>query len=128
TLGIADYGTLVSLLGQAFDGTAQPGSTLPILYDALGVETSVPRVKARLYRGKEPSTQKPADVAIQARTYQQALTTSFCQPDGVGVLLTRVQDERSLAGSQSGEFYADGSPKPSLYAVRDASSAVRRGV
>ena len=29
TIGLADYGKLVSLLGQAFDGTAQPGSALP---------------------------------------------------------------------------------------------------
>jgi hypothetical protein len=30
-IGIADYGKLVGLLGEAFDGTAQRGSTLPIL-------------------------------------------------------------------------------------------------
>src|SRR6266571_3577999 len=33
SIGVGDYGKLVALLGQAFDGTAQPGSSLPILYD-----------------------------------------------------------------------------------------------
>ena len=33
---------LVTLLGQAFDGTAQPGSTLQILYDEYGVESQDP--------------------------------------------------------------------------------------
>ena len=32
SIGIGDYDKLVSLLAQAFDGTAQPGSALPILY------------------------------------------------------------------------------------------------
>src|SRR5712691_898980 len=38
TVSIADYDKLVYLLGQAFDGTPQPGSALPILYDEFGVE------------------------------------------------------------------------------------------
>src|SRR5207249_3290287 len=38
-IGIADYDKLVGLLAQAFDGTAQRGSTLPILYDEFGVES-----------------------------------------------------------------------------------------
>jgi hypothetical protein len=37
SIGLADYGKLVSLLATAFDGTAQPGSTLPILYDEFGI-------------------------------------------------------------------------------------------
>ena len=54
TIGIADYGKLVSLLAEAFDGTAQPGSTLPLLYDEFGVESVVPEAKAPLYTGTEP--------------------------------------------------------------------------
>ena len=42
TIAIADYDKLVKLLGQAFDGTAQPGSTLPIVYGEFGVETVIP--------------------------------------------------------------------------------------
>ena len=46
TIAIADYAKLVALLGKAFDGTAQPGSTLPIVYGEFGVETD-PGAKAR---------------------------------------------------------------------------------
>src|SRR5919106_6076672 len=36
TIAIADYDKLVTLLGRAFDGTAQKGSNLPILYAEFG--------------------------------------------------------------------------------------------
>ena len=42
SIGLADYPKLVALLGTAFDGTAQHGSSLPILYDEFGIETTVP--------------------------------------------------------------------------------------
>jgi hypothetical protein len=48
TITINDYTKLVSLLGQAFDGTAQPGSSLPIVYDEFGVQTPVPAAKLSL--------------------------------------------------------------------------------
>ena len=42
TIALADYAKLVALLGTAFDGTAQPGSTLPIVYGEFGVEIADP--------------------------------------------------------------------------------------
>ena len=48
-IAIADYGKLTSLLGRAFDGTAQRGSTLPILYDEFGVQTRATDGKRALY-------------------------------------------------------------------------------
>ena len=42
TITIADYPKLVALLGEAFDGTAQPGQRLPIYYTEFGVQTRVP--------------------------------------------------------------------------------------
>src|SRR6185295_15418522 len=51
TITIADYPKLVSLLGQAFDGTAQKGSTLPIVYDEFGVESTIAPEKSQLYTG-----------------------------------------------------------------------------
>src|SRR5207249_813271 len=56
TISVPDYGKLVSLLGQAFDGSGQAGSTLPIYYGEFGVETVIPPGKASLYTGTEPST------------------------------------------------------------------------
>ena len=51
SIGLADYGKLVALLGQAFDGTAQPGSSLPILYDEFGIESAVPAGQAKPVHG-----------------------------------------------------------------------------
>jgi hypothetical protein len=127
-IGLADYSKLVGLLGAAFDGTAQKGSTLPILYDEFGIETQIPADKAPLYTGTEPATTKPVDEAVQAEMYLQSLQLTFCQPTVMGLLLFHVQDEPALSAWQSGEFYVDGSPKTSLYPVRSAAYGVRRGI
>ena len=128
SIGLADYGKLVDLLGAAFDGTAQRGSTIPILYDEFGIETQIPAAKAPLYVGTEPATTKPVTDATQAQFYLQAMQMTFCQPTVLGLLLFHVQDEPDMAAWQSGEFYVDGTPKPSLGAVRLGALSVRRGV
>jgi hypothetical protein len=120
SIGLVDYPKLVRLLGAAFDGTAQHGSTLPILYDEFGVETSIPAPKAGVYTGTEPPATHPVDELTQARFYTEALRIVSCQKHVVGLLLFHVQDEPALSGWQSGEFYADGSPKASLPLVRAA--------
>ena len=128
SIGLADYDKLVGLLGAAFDGTAQHGSGLPILYDEFGIETQIPAAKASLYTGTEPKTTKPVDDATQAQYYAQAMQMTFCQPTVLGLLLFHVQDEKPRLGWQSGEYYVDGTPKPSLAAVHDAAGTVHRGV
>jgi hypothetical protein len=128
SIGIADYPKLVSLLGTAVDGSAQHGSTLPILYDEFGIETQLPDTKSALYTGVEPATTKPVDEATQAAMYTQAMQMTFCQPNVLGLLLFHVQDEPTLPAWQSGLFYADGVAKSSLPAVRSAAGAVHRGV
>ncbi len=120
SIGIADYEKLVALLGQAFDGTAQPGSTLPILYGEYGVETQIPAAKESLYTGTEPATIKPVSEATQATYYQQALALGFCQPNVAGILIFHAFDERAHAAWQSGVYYADGTPKTSMAPVRQA--------
>ena len=45
----------------------------------------------------------------------------------IGILLFHSQDEAALASWQSGVYYADGTPKTSLYAVRDALARARGG-
>ena len=127
-IGIADYQKLVTLLGQAFDGTAQPGSTLPILYAEYGIETQIPPAKASLYTGTEPATIKPVPEATQATYYGQAITMSFCQPNVMGILIFHTIDESALDRFQSGLYYTDGTPKSSLAAVHDAARASRGGV
>jgi hypothetical protein len=128
SIGLADYTKLVALLGAAFDGTAQHGSSLPILYDEFGIETAPPLDKAALYTGTEPATTKPVDEATQAQYYLEAMQMTFCQPTVMGLFLFHVQDEPAFSAWQSGLFYVDGAPKSSLEAVRGDAFGVRRGI
>jgi hypothetical protein len=121
-IGLADYDKLVALLVAAF------GSSLPILYDEFGIETQIPPAKAPLYTGTEPATTKPVSEDVQARLYEQAMGMVFCQKTVIGLLLFHVTDEKELSAWQSGVYYADGTPKTSLAAVRGSASAVHRGV
>ena len=128
TIALADYTKLVGLLAEAFDGTAQPGSTLPIYYDEFGVESQIPPAKLHLYTGTEPATTKPVPEPTQAAYYRQALELAFCQPNVRGLFLFHASDEVPLAAWQSGVYYADDTPKTSLVGVRAAIDASRRGV
>jgi hypothetical protein len=127
SIGLADYGKLVALLGEAFDGTAQPGSALPILYDEFGIESVIPQGKKALYTGTEPTTTKPVDERRQAAAYDLGLRFAFCQPTVAGVLLFHSHDEKALLSWQSGVYYADGTPKASLSAVKDSLDRARGG-
>jgi hypothetical protein len=118
SIGLADYGKLVRLLGKAFDGTGQAGSKLPIVYGEYGAETAVPAAKASLYTGHEVVT--PVDPQVQARYYAEAVRLAACSPTVRMLLFFHVTDETRLEGLQSGLRYADGSPKPSVGAVRQA--------
>jgi hypothetical protein len=120
SIGVADYEKLVGLLGEAFDGTAQPGSTLPILYGEYGVETQIPAAKADLYTGAEPATTRPVSEETQALYYRQALALAFCQPTVAGMLLFLSRDERARPTWQSGIHYVDGTPKSSKERVTAA--------
>ena len=120
SIGVADYDKLVVLLGEAFDGTAQRGSTLPILYGEYGVESEIPASKAGLYTGTEPATTKPVSEETQATYYRQALSLAFCQPNVMGMLVFLSRDERGRANWQSGVHYVDGTPKSSKPRVTEA--------
>lgn len=128
SVAIADYPKLVALLGQAFDGTAQLGSTIPIYYDEFGVQTVIPRTKASLYTGTEPTLTHAVDDATQAEYYRQAVQLAFCEPTVRGLFLFHSLDETDLHAWQSGLYYPDGTPKASLPATRLAIQEARRGV
>jgi hypothetical protein len=127
TIALADYAKLVALLGQAFDGTPQLGSTLPIVYDEFGVETTV-APKASLYTGTEPPTIHPVDPTVQGQYYAQAIQLAFCQPNVQAMFLFHTVDETALSAWQSGVYYADGTPKVSLGPTKEAIGEARRGV
>jgi hypothetical protein len=127
TIALADYGKLTAALA-AFDGTAQPGSTLPIVYGEFGVESQIPPGKASLYTGNEPATTKPVDEATQATYYHDALALAFCQPNAKAFFVFHAFDEPALLGWQSGLYYRDETPKTSLPAVKAAIRDVTGGV
>src|ERR687887_2583491 len=126
TITIADYPKLVSLLGQAFDGTAQRGSDLPLVYDEFGVQSTVPPEKASLYTGAEAATVHPVDEGTQASFYAQAFQLAFCQPNVRTFLVFSLIDEQPMLGWQSGVYYVDETPKTSLALVKAAANRVRR--
>jgi hypothetical protein len=124
-IGIGEYDRLLELLTEAFDGTAQPGSELPIVYDEYGVEARIPLRKLGAYRGREPKTTKPVDELTQGRYYESALRFAACQRTVEGMLLFHVSDEPDLDRWQSGIFYADDTPKASFRMVRDTLKELR---
>ena len=119
-LGLIDQDVLVRLLGKAFDGTAQIGKGMPLLYDEFGIESAIPADKRGLYGGVEPATTRPVPEATQAAAYRRAIHLAYCQSNVAGMLLFHTHDESRRPGWQSGLVYADGSPKTSLEPVRRA--------
>ncbi len=127
TISFADYPKLVALLGKAFDGTAQAGSSLPIVYDEFGVESVIPAKKAADYQGVEPVSTRPVSEDVQGVYYAEALALAQCQPTVTGILLFHVSDENQLDRWQSGLYYADDTPKSSLPVVERAIQSLRAG-
>ena len=81
-----------------------------------------------MYTGTEIESVRPVDNATQAKYYREALAMAFCQPNVTTFLFFHTVDESNLDRWQSGMYYADGTPKPSLTAVEDAARDSRGGV
>ena len=127
TITLGDYDRLVTLLGEAFDGTEQEGEDLPILYTEFGVESLIPEEKRDLYEGQEFASVKPVDEQTQADHYRQAIQLAYCQDTVIGILLFHVFDEIDLRGWQSGIRYVDDTPKASYEPVKQAAEDARAG-
>jgi hypothetical protein len=128
SITIADYDKLVHVLGDAFDGTKQVGSAIPIVYDEYGIESTIPRKKAGKYTGAEPASTKPVPPAVQGQRYKQAIQLAFCQPTVKAMFLFHAFDEPGRRQWQSGVYYVDHTPKPSLKIVRKAFQEAKRGI
>jgi hypothetical protein len=124
---LADYPKLVTLLDEAFRGTPQRGRTLPILYTEFGVQTTVPRSKLARYQAANAPEAVHVSPDLQAAYYRKALALSYCQPTVKGLFIFHTFDELSLDGWQSGLYYADHTPKPSLDPFRRAVADLRAG-
>jgi hypothetical protein len=123
TISLADYPKLVSLLGEAFDGTAQRGSDVPILYTEFGVQTIIPPEKRSAYTNLDsPVAGDAVSEETQARYYREAFDIACGQPTVEGMYVFHVWDEPDLLGWQSGLYYADQTPKTSRDALRDLPS------
>jgi hypothetical protein len=128
TIGLADYTKLVETLKSAFGGTAQPGATLPIVYDEFGVQSAIPSAKKTIYTNLGTKVARDAvSETTQADYYRQALTMAYCQPNVVGMLLFHVSDESNANAWQSGLFYADDTPKASMKSVRATVESAENG-
>jgi hypothetical protein len=125
SIGLADYDKLVALLGSAFDGTPQPGSSLPIVYGEYGLQTAVPHQKLRQYTGTEQATTKPIDEQAQATRYADAIAIAACHRTVRMLLFFHVSDEPQLERLQTGVFYADDTPKSSLHTIARAALAAQ---
>ena len=103
TIALADYDKLVELLGEAFDGTAQEGGDLPILYTEFGVQTEIPEEKRDAYTNLEsPVANDAVPESTQQEYYRQAFEL-VCDQDNVeGLYIFHVWDEPDLLGWQSG--------------------------
>jgi hypothetical protein len=125
---LADYPKLVTLLDEAFRGTHQRGRTLPIIYTEFGVQTVVPDQKMSAYQtGTTPNAEEGVSAATQAAYYRKALELAYCQPTVRGLFIFHTFDESNLNGWQSGLYYADGTPKPSVRGFRRAVGDLRGG-
>ena len=128
SLGFGDYDKLVSLLGEAFDGTAQAGSKLPIAYTEFGVQSIIPPSAQAPYTNLQSPLGKDAvPEATQADYYKQAFELAACQPTVIAVYIFHLFDEADLNRWQSGPYYADTKAKTSLDAIADAAKKARKG-
>jgi hypothetical protein len=128
TVTIADYPKLVALLDEAFHGTAQAGERLPIYYTEFGVQTRVPPQKRGFYVDLDsPARRDAVPFQVQAAYYRRALELAYCQPTVRGLFVFHTFDEPGLGGWQSGLYFADRTPKPSLSAFKRAVADLRNG-
>jgi hypothetical protein len=128
SLGMGDYDKLVDLLGEAFDGTEQPGSKVPIAYTEYGVQSQIPESAQEPYTNlQSPLGRDAVSEETQAEYYRQAFELASCQPTVIAVYIFHLFDEADLNRWQSGPYYADTKPKTSLPAIRDAAIEARNG-
>src|SRR5262245_11316245 len=128
SLGFGDYDKLVGLLGEAFDGTAQEGSRLPIAYTEFGVQSIIPESELGSYTNVDsPLGNDAVPEQTQAEYYKQSLELAACQPNVIAVYFFQLFDEADLNRWQSGPYYMDTKPKSSLDAIASAAKKARDG-
>ena len=101
---------------------------LPVYYTEFGVQTAVPAAKRRFYADLDsPERTDSVSFGTQAAYYRRALELAYCQPTVRGLFVFHTFDEPGLGGWQSGLYFADRTPKPSLPAFKRAVADLRNG-
>src|SRR5204863_340075 len=100
----------LDLLARTYDALKAVSSHIQVIGGALA-----PRGSDR------PGTMR----GTQAKYYREALELAACQPTVKALFVFHTFDETDLAGWQSGLYYADQKPKPSLPAFRAAAADAR---
>jgi hypothetical protein len=138
-VSLGDYSTLMTVLGSAFGGTAQPipgqGSTR-IWYLGQGYQTR-PDPGTTGFTGSENDPAPLPSWSAQEATDQRsgpgldqpgqladAVRVAYCQPAVGAYFNFHLYDERDLAGWQSGVFWPDGRPKAAYQALRRVADEV----
>ena len=97
SIGLADYPKLVSLLGAAFDGTAQRGSDAADPLRRVRDRDADPAGQGAAllrHRAGDDEAGRRGDAGGDAT---QAMQMTFCQPTVLGLMLFHVQDEPALS-------------------------------
>lgn len=144
-ISLGDLGRLLSVLQEAFGGTAQPlpQGGLPIWYLETGYQTLIPASKSSSYYGfedwpgalpdlvsPEPPAVQPPDSSPapdQATQLTDELRMTYCQPYVAADFNFMLEDEPVLGGWQSGLLWADGTRKASYDPFKAAVAQVNAG-
>jgi hypothetical protein len=127
---VSNLGRIYQAFYDGFAGTPQrtigqqAGGGLPVSLNETGVQTDSTGKAG--YVGTEVSATSAGGVVgafateeFQAGWYLQMLNLVACDPNVAAVNIFHLVDEESLAGWQSGLYYADKSPKRAAGVVRD---------
>ena len=87
----------------------------------------MPQSKLASYQSSTASEPVRVSPELQAAYYRKALALAYCQPTVKGLFVFHTFDEVRLDGWQSGLYYADHTPKPSLAPFRRAVADLRAG-
>jgi hypothetical protein len=123
-VGPADLGRIKQAAWDAFAGTAQPvfaegaAGGLRLRIDEIGWQAAVPSALAGAYTGVENAP--VTDEARQAQVYGGLVRSLSCDPSVSALMFFHLIDQTELRGLQTGLLRANGSPRPSFGAVRDA--------
>ncbi|HWE83026.1 MAG TPA: D-glucuronyl C5-epimerase family protein [Gaiellaceae bacterium] len=117
---LADLPKLIAALDTGFGTTAQPGASLPLIIDQVGVASTIPSSQLPLYASPTVGA-TGVDEPTQAADYVAALKAVSCRATVVSLLFDRLVDA-AAPGAQTGLFYVDETPKESLQAVVQAAT------